>query len=184
VVKDHLLDVVDRDGQPDLVHRSGNCTGYFEHDDRPDEPYLSASGTVLSINPRSMTLQLTTFMGYFMAHLMMLDKITDIPLYELDAMGLPAKSNRTFALAVFALALHNMSPIADYVPAKVFSQCGVDFNRWYPLPRRTLSTARFLLSHRRDRERHGRTLDNVRELFDVRCGPLNRTALVGVEPAQ
>jgi len=46
---DHLVDVVDRDGQPELVYRSGNCTGYFEHDDRPYEPYLSASGAVLSI---------------------------------------------------------------------------------------------------------------------------------------
>ena len=49
VVMDHLVDVVDRDGQPELVYRSGNCTGYFEHDDRPYEPYLSASGAVLSI---------------------------------------------------------------------------------------------------------------------------------------
>ncbi len=196
VVMDHLVDVVDRDGQTELVFRSGstkairpggwivNCTGYFNHDGRPYEPYLSPSGAVLSVNPRSLTLQLTSFMGYFMTHLMMLDKISDIPLYELDGMDLRAKSSPTFPLAVFALALHNMGLVADCVPAKVFSQCGVDFNRWYPLPRRTLSTARFMLSHRRDSDHHRRTLDTVRERFDVRCGPLNPTALVGAVPAQ
>jgi hypothetical protein len=77
-----------------------------------------------------------------------------------------------------------MGLIAECVPAKVFSQCGVDFNRWYPLPRRTLSTARFMLSHRRDSDHYRRTLDTVRERFDVRCGPLNPTALVGAVPAQ
>ena len=77
-----------------------------------------------------------------------------------------------------------MGLIADRVPAKVFSQCGVDFNRWYPLPRRTLNTARFMLSRRRDSDHHRRILDTVRERFDVRCGPLNTTALVGALPAQ
>lgn len=108
VVMDHLVYVVDRGGQTELVFRSGstrpirpgswivNCTGYFKGDDRHYEPYLSPSGAVLSINPRSISLQLTSFMGYFMTHLMMLGKITDIPLYELDSMDLRAKSSPTF----------------------------------------------------------------------------------------
>jgi hypothetical protein len=33
--------------------------------------------------------------------------------------------------------------------------------------------ARFMLTHRRDRERQRQILDTVRERFDVRCGPLN-----------
>jgi hypothetical protein len=38
-----------------------------------------------------------------------------------------------------------------------------------------VGTARFMLTHRRDREHYRRTLDTVRERFDVRCGPLVQT---------
>ena len=93
-------------------------------------------------------------------------------------MDLRNKSNSSFPLALFTLALHNMSLIYERVPAKVFSECGIDVNRWYPLPRRTVSLARFMLTHRREREQQRRTLDTVRERFDVRCGPLTGSSLV------
>jgi hypothetical protein len=188
VIMDHLVDVVDRNGGTDLVFRSGstkaiqpgswivNCTGYLKPDDRPYEPYISRSGAVLSIQPRSITLQLTTYMGYFMTHLLMLGKVNDLPLYELDAMDLRKKSNAAFPLALFSLALHNLSLIFECVPNKVFSDCGIDLNRWYPLPRRMVGMAQFMLTHRREREHQRRTLDTVRERFDVRCGPLTYAA--------
>jgi hypothetical protein len=196
VVMDHLEDVVDRNDSTDLVLRSGstksiqpgswvvNCTGYLNYDDRPYEPYVSRSGAVLSINPRSVTLQLSTFMAYFMTHLMMLGKIRDVPLYELDAMELRKKANSAFPLTLFALGLHNSSLIFEAAPNKVFSQCGIDFNNWLPLPRRTLATARFMLTHRRERERYRRTLNVVRERFDVRCGPLHLGSRVRSQPIQ
>lgn len=184
VIMDHLVDVVDRNGDTDLVFRSGstkaiepgswivNCTGYFKYDDRPYEPYVSPGGAVLSIQPRSITLQLTSVMGYFMTHLLMLDKLRDIPLYELDAMELRNKSNAAFPFTLFTLALHNLSLISESVKNKVFSECGIDVNRWYPLPRRMMDTVRFMRTHRREREHQRRVLDTVRERFDVRCGPL------------
>ena len=88
----------------DLVFRSGstkaiqpgswivNCTGYFMRDDHPYEPYVSASGAVVSIQPRSATLHLSSFIGYFLTHLLFLGKIRDIPLYELDAHGSAERS--------------------------------------------------------------------------------------------
>jgi len=149
-----------------------NCTGYFKYDDRPYEPYASPSGAVLSIQPRSITLQLTSVMGYFMTHLLMLDKIRDIPLYELDAMELRNKSNAAFPFTLFTLALYNLSLITGRIPNKAFADCGIDVNRWYPLPRRMVDTAQFMLTHRREREHQRRTLDTVRDRFDVRCGPI------------
>ena len=38
--------------------------------------------------------------------------------------------------------------------------------------------AQFMLTHRREREQQRRTLDTVRERFDVRCGPLTGSSLV------
>jgi len=184
VIMDHFVDVVDHDGETEMVFRSGatrtirpgswivNCTGYVIQSDHPYEPYVSDSGAVLSIQLSSATLHLTSFMGYFMTHLLFLGKIGDVPLYELDMQDLREKSPAALPYAMFTLAQHNVSLISDAVPAKVFSECNLDFDRWYPLPRRLAGTARFMLTHRRDREHHRRTLDTVRERFDVRCGPL------------
>ncbi|OBF36311.1 potassium transporter [Mycobacterium sp. ACS1612] len=185
VIMDHLVDAVDRNGDTDLVLRSGatkaiqpgswivNCTGYLNYDEtKPYEPYVSSSGAVLSIHPRSLTLQLTSLMGYFMTHLLMLDKITDIPLYELDAMDLRRKSNAAFGFTLFTLAMYNLGLIAGQIPRKALTDCGVDPSLWYPLPRRLIDAAQFMRAGRRERERQQRTLDTVRERFDVRCGPL------------
>ena len=117
-------------------------------------------------------MHLTTFMAYFTTHLMLLGKLGDVPLYELDIVDLLGKSKTAFPYALVSLAQYNTSLIADAVPAAVFRDCGLDFDRWYPLPRRLAGTARFMLTHRRDREHLRRALDTVRERFDVRCGPL------------
>lgn len=190
IVMDHLVDIVDRGDVVELQLRSGatrtiqagswiiNCTGYLGRVPQPYEPYVSDSGRVLSLNTRSAALHLPAFMGYFLTHLLFLDKLTSVPLYELDWQELQRKGQTVLPYAMVSLAHYNLSLIFDAVPAKVFADCGLDFDRWYPLPRRLLATARFMATHRREREHHRQALDTVRERFDVRCGPLeNRAAL-------
>ncbi len=197
VVMDYFEDVVDRNGSTEMVFRSGatktiqpgswivNCTGYLQPDtDSPYEPYVSASGAVVSIQPRSSVLHLPAFNGYFLAHLLFLDKLKDVPLYELDGPALREKSTLVFPYTLFTLVGHNLSLMYDNVPSYVFRENGLDFDTWYPLARRLPSTARFMLTHRRARERARRTLDTVRERFDVRCGPLQLGAGVSAEPVK
>ena len=193
VVMDHLVDVVDRNGGTDLVFRSGstkaiqpgswivNCTGYFS-DDRPYEPYVSQRSRAVD-SAASVHTPIDDVHG-LLHDAPDAGQAQGLPLYELDAMDLRTKSNAAFPLTLFALALHNISLIAERVPSKVFSECGIDFNRWYPLPRRTLRLAQFMLTHRREREQQRRTLDTVRERFDVRCGPLDLGAGMGAEPVK
>jgi hypothetical protein len=111
-------------------------------------------------------------MAYFLTHLLFLGKLRDLPLYELDGQDLRRKSGAAFPYTLLALAQHNLSLISDSVPTRVLLDCGLDFDRWYPLPRRIVGTAQFMLTHRRGREHLRHTLDTVRERFDVRCGPL------------
>jgi cation diffusion facilitator CzcD-associated flavoprotein CzcO len=191
VIMDHLVDAVDRDGTTELVFRSGatkaiepgswivNCTGYLDGGDHPYEPYVSEGGSVISIQNRSATLHLTSFAAYFLTQLLFLGKIKDVPLYELDMAVLRRTSNAAFPYTIFSLAQHNLSLIYDAVPTKVFLDCGLDLDRWYPLPRRMAATVRFMLTHRRERERQRHALDTVRERFDVRCGPLPALTTVG-----
>jgi NAD(P)-binding Rossmann-like domain/L-lysine 6-monooxygenase (NADPH-requiring) len=188
VIMDHLVDAVDRNGTTELVFRSGatkaiqpgswivNCTGYFKQTDHPYEPYVSDGGAVVSIQLRSATMHLTSYTAYFLTHLLFLGKIRDVALYELDLQDLWKKSNAAWPYTVLSLIAYNLSLISDRVPAKVFNDCGVNIDRWYPLPRRMLATARFIRAHRREREHQRHTLDTVRKRFDVRCGPLIHAA--------
>lgn len=184
VIMDHLVDVVDREGAPELVLRSGatkavapgswivNCTGYVDPSNTEYEPYVSPGGRVLSIQLRSGTLHLSSYMGYFMTHLMFHDKLSEVPLYELDALHLRLTTPKAFPYVLLTLAQHNISLLADAMPLRVFSDCGLDFDRWYPLPRRMFGTAKFVLTHRREREHQRQSLDAARERFGLRCGPL------------
>ncbi|BCI51982.1 hypothetical protein NIIDNTM18_12600 [Mycolicibacterium litorale] len=184
VTMDYLVDAVDRGDGVELTFRSGattaiepggwivNCTGYVTHRDDPYEPYLSAGGSVVSIQIRSATLHLSSYMGYFMTHMLMLDRLRGTPLYELDVQELRNKSPKALPYTLLTLAQYNLSLMADELPAKVFAECGLDFDRWYPLPRRLAATARFMLTHRRRRDHQRRALDTVSERFDLRCGPL------------
>ncbi|HEX5144737.1 MAG TPA: potassium transporter [Mycobacterium sp.] len=184
VLMDHLVDVVDDAGGPRMMLRSGsskpvepgswfvNCTGYLTNRDFPYEPYVSPSGKVLSIQPQSATMHLTSYTAYFNTHLLFAGRIRDVPLYELDMLGLYRKSRKAFAYTIFALAQYNISLCADNLPAKAFRECGIDFDRWYPLPRRALATVKFMRTHRGERDRLRGALDVVRERYGVRCGPL------------
>ena len=189
LVMDYLEDAVDRNGTTELVFRSGstktiepgswivNCTGYVRVNDQyPYEPYVSPSGAVVSINLRSAVLHLPAFMGYFLGHLLFLDKLREIPLYEVDWQELRDKSPVAFPYVLLALVQHNISLIYDNLPRRAFTDNGLDFDKWYPLPRRLPGLARFMLTHRDERERQRRVLDTVRERFQIRCGPLSEPA--------
>ncbi|WP_110789104.1 NAD(P)-binding protein [Mycolicibacterium llatzerense] len=186
VVMDHFVDAVDRDGHTEIQLRSGgvreidpeswivNCTGYLLKHPQPYEPYTSPSGRVLSLNGRAATLHLTTFMGYFLPHLMFTDQLTEVPLYELDMIELRRKCNKVFPHAVMTLAVHNLGLISDTLPLSIFRDCGVDIARWYPLPRQAVGMAQFLATHRRRRPHLQRTLDTIAQRFDVHCAPLRQ----------
>ncbi len=192
LVMDYLQDAVDRNGTTELVFRGGstkaiepgswvvNCTGYLGlNREYPYEPYVSPTGAVVSINVRSAILHLPAFMGYFLGHLLFLDKLSEIPLYEVDWQELRRAAPVAFPYVLFTLVQHNLSLIYENVPSRVFAENGLDFERWYPLPRRLPGMMRFVLTHRHERERQRRVLDTVRERFDIRCGPLSEQRFVG-----
>lgn len=184
VVSDHLVDVVDDDDGPVMVLRSGerrrvapgswvvNCTGYLNPREVDHEPYASPGGRVLSINSSSMTLGFSSVAGYYMTHLLFLEQLADAPLYELDFHASRTRTPSAAPPVVSALILHNLSVIAERVPAKVLQDCGLDFDRWYPAPRRLAGQLRFLATHKRDRARYRAALDTYSASTGVRCGPL------------
>lgn len=188
LVSDHVVDIVDDAAGPTMVMRSGarrpieagswvvNCSGHFTPRDVAHTPYLSSTGRVLSINPTSMVLfPLSTFSAYFLSQMFFLDRLADAPLYELDFYGIRRTAPEALTAVVAALVMHNLSVIFDRAPGKVFQLNGLDFDRWYPLPRRIVGAVQFYLAHKDDRLHHQRALDTFSRATGVRCAPLNRT---------
>ncbi len=187
MVGDHLIDAVDRGGEVELLLRSGatrqikpgswlvNCTGYVfnEHSEHPPyEPYVSRDGNVGVISTRSAIALLTSFGGYYLAHLMMLGQLGELPLYQLDGDELARQSREAWACAAVTTHLYNTSLIADNAPREVLSQNRLNLDRWYPSHRYIFGAVQFTRAYRREREHWRRALDRVQERFDVQCSPI------------
>jgi hypothetical protein len=187
VEADYLDDVRDTDAGPELVLRSGrtrpipggsvivNCTGSLLRDTHPYEPVVSDGGRTVSIQMRSCpTGPFTPFAGYYLTHLLFLGRLSNIGLYELDLEALAAKDRRVVIYAAIALAMHNLGCIATAVPPKVMLGCGLDYDRWYPLPRRLVGMVDFMAHVRAERRHNQATLDRIAARFGVRCMPLRQ----------
>jgi hypothetical protein len=189
VERDYLDDIRDSAAGPELVFRSGrtrpipagsvivNCTGSLLRDEHPYEPPVSDAERTVSIHTRSCpTGPFTAFAGYYLTHLLFLGRLTSIGLYELDLEALAAQNRRVVIYASIALAMHNLGCIATAVPPKVMLGCGLDYDSWYPLPRRLLGMADFLAHLRAERRHNQATLDALAARFDVRCAPIETSA--------
>jgi len=183
-VRDYLTDVRDQNGSAELVFRSGvtrevsagswvvNCTGLITPVGRPYEPYSSPSGNVLTLSLRSATVLLSSFMAYFMTHLMYRDKLTTTPLYQVDYSELAKVAKPASPYVMATLAQYNLCLLSEALPLRSFVDCGLDFDRWMPLPHRMAAGISFAARRNRDRSRMRATLDTARDRFGVRCGPL------------
>jgi hypothetical protein len=194
IVMDHVVDATDPDGDDGPVRvslRSGehldvapgswivNCTSHFDFSGRSAEPpYVSPSGRSIRIGATGL-FGFTSFGGYFLTHLLFLDKVRTVPLYTADGIALFQQSPLAGLTAALTLAQYNLGLVADHVPAKVFQQCGLDFDRWYPFPRRLAGQLQFLAAHKRRRPHYLHALDTVGERFDIAHGPV-----VGAEAAR
>lgn len=180
----HLEDVLDTADGPRIALRDGrtlelpadswvvNCTGYLAQPRRPYERFVSDTDNVLSIQLRSsITGPFTSFAGYHLTHLMFRGKLRTARLYELDVEDLATKSRSAIIWASITLSMYNLGRIARALPPRVMIDCGLDFDRWYPGPRRMTGAAAFLATQPWDALRYRKTLDTLGERFDVQVGP-------------
>jgi cation diffusion facilitator CzcD-associated flavoprotein CzcO len=183
VIRDHLVDVVDEAAGPTLVLRSGrrrpiepgsvfiNCTGYLGKV-REYEPYLSASGRVLSIQSSSTVHFLSSQSAYFLAHMLMLGKLADTPLYEVDVGQLNNTSRDVFGPTAMTATLYNAAMLAQRLPRWVLGENGLDPTASFPVHRRIVALGKLLLFLRQHPTQLRDALDVVRERFHIRVGPL------------
>ena len=184
VVEDYLVDVVDVADQPVMKLRSGaerpvergsyvvGCTGSLFREKHPYEPYVSESGTTVSIQSTSSVYGFQSFSGYWLGQLLSTGNLLDVPLYTLDNERLFARNKKAFTFAWMTQLLYNTILITDAVPARALRDCGLNFDNWYPPYRQLPFLLKMKINKRSYLEHFRRSLDLVCERAQVKGGPL------------
>lgn len=183
---DYLEDITDTPDGPRMKMRNGadsivpegtifvNCTGSFFRDAPVQEtmPILSPNNCVMSINPRDGFHFLTSVSGFFVTHLLYRDQLRGQGFYTFDLEALFRKNRNAWVGASAAQAYMNQVIAVQTLPLMLLDRCGLDMDRWYPLPRRMAGLMRMKASATSDIDHCRRTLDRVASRFDVHAGPL------------
>jgi thioredoxin reductase len=184
-VLDYMMDVRDTPTGPEILFRSGrkepvpsgtwiiNCSGYLSRRSSEYEPYISNGGAVLSVQPSSAIHFLTNFSAYYLTHLFFLGLAKKIPLYEIDYSFLLRSDKLVLPFLAMSQMMYNVGLLARSVPQKVFLECGLDFDRWFPLYRRVGNVRLLRRNYPQMAVRWKQNMDRVRERFLFRCGPLD-----------
>ncbi|MBB96658.1 MAG: hypothetical protein CML68_18920 [Rhodobacteraceae bacterium] len=183
---DYLDDVSDTPDGPVMTLRSGarqpiapgsivvNCTGSFFRTAQmvPKHPLLSPRDTVVRISPRDGFHFQSSVASFFVAHLVYRGALRGKGYYTLDHEALFRADRTAWAGASAAHGYMNQLISLKTLPLSVLDHCGLDLDRWYPLPRRLAGFVRMKMNSRADIDRCRATLDRVAERFGVTCGPL------------
>lgn len=184
--RDYLEDVTDTLDGPRMSLRSGEtlsvpegsifvaCTGslFRDHEANKPKPCLSTHGAILSINTRDSVHFLTSVCGYFLPHLQYRGLLKDNGFYTIDLEALFRKSRQAWVGATSTQAYLTQTLAVQNLPLTVLDRCGLDFDRWFPFPRRMSALIKMKAGASKDIAHCQYVLDRVGERFDVRCGPL------------
>lgn len=179
---DYLSDVIEENNELLIKFRSGNtldiktnswfinCTGYIFPKEERSEHILSPHGTVLSINKATSALIFSSLGGYFLTHLWFLDRFKETEIYEFDHVDLIKKDKRSFFHAVSAQTIHNLLSIIESLPLKAVLNCGLNFDKWYPLHRQLSVFIKLLQKKQKYKKHSSEVLENICKKYSVYNG--------------
>ncbi|WP_306752296.1 FAD-dependent oxidoreductase [Paracoccus actinidiae] len=184
---DYLVDVTDTNAGPQMALRRGskepvacgsifvNCTGSFYRAGNlaKQVPCLSPHDTVVSLNPRDDFHFLSGVSAFSVTHLLYRGALRGKGFYTIDNEMLFRQNRNAWVGASAAQAYMNQILSVQTLPMSVLVRCGLDLDRWYPLPRRLAGLIRMKANARGDVAHCRRTLDRVAERFGIHCGPLD-----------
>lgn len=183
-IPDYLSDIVDTRLGPEIRFRSRgplparagsfvvNCTGHILRNSRPYTPYISNSGTTLTITPRSAVHILSSVAAYFLTHLFLRGALPDARLYAVDLEQLLGRGRQLWQFAGTQASFLNTLTMLRLLPGSVFSKCGLDLDLWFPFHRRLAAFLRVKLREKQLQSHCRASLDRVATRENIRCGPL------------
>lgn len=186
VISDYLNDIADTSTGPELSLRGGhavavpkdsilvNCTGSFFRAEALSDavPLLSENDCILSINARNAFHFLTSVSGFFATHLLYRNQLRGRDFYTLDLEALFRQNRNAWVGASAAQAYMNQVVAVQTLPLMLLDRCGLDLDRWYPLPRRMAALMRMKASAADDIAHCRRALDRVAKRFGVEAAPI------------
>lgn len=151
-----------------------NCTGsFFRSPEKAHvHPFLSPQGTVMSINARDGFHFLTSVAGFFATHLLYRGQLANAGFYTLDLEELFRRNRNAWVGASSAQAYMNQVIAVQILPMMLLDRCALDFDRWYPLPRRIAGLIRMKSTAQADIAHCRGVLERVADRFEVRCAPV------------
>lgn len=185
-VYDYLEDISDTAAGPVMHLRSGetcaipegslivNCTGNVLRGETPDANYpcLSKHGRVLSINVRDSMHFLTSVAGFFLPHMHYRGLLRDSGFYMINQEELFQKNRTAWIGATSTQAYLNQTLAVQALPLTLLDKCNLDFDRWYPLPRRMAALLKMKTGAARELPHCRKALDRVAKRFNVHCTAL------------
>ena len=182
----YLADVIDSKNGPVMQFRDGtsrsaekdsifvNCTGGFFRDAQMSKKlsFLSTNNSMLSIGTREAIHFLTGVSGFFATHLLYRNQIRGRGFYMLDHEALFRLNRNAWVGASVAQAYLNQTIAVQTLPMMLLDRCGLDLDRWYPLPRRLHALYKMRANASRDIDHCKRVLDRIGDRFDIHCAPL------------
>lgn len=151
-----------------------NCCGSFFRSAQMEAPaeFLSPQAAVLTISVRSSIHFLTSVAAFFATHLLYRDGLRGNGLYTLDHEALFRKDRNAWLGASAAQAYMNQVIAVQTLPMTLLDRCGLDMDRWYPLPRRLAGLIKMKATAARDIAHCRQALDTVASRHGIACAPL------------
>lgn len=186
-LSDYLVNVVDNVGEQFLLTKNGikmpvatgaifvNCTGSFFRSKNLSEPrqILSENERVLSLTSRDSFHFLTSVAGFFTSHLYFRGQLRGHGFYTVDLEDLFQKNRNAWVGATAAQAYLNQVTALQTLPLTLLNRCGLDMDRWYPLPRRLAALVSMKTNADRDVAHCRKVLDRVASRFETHSKRLN-----------
>lgn len=186
-IYDYLSDVIETDDQLEILFRSGerraipagswiiNCTSHL-YPDRADvtEPIVSEQGRVLSIHKSVSAFFFTSIAGYFLPHLWYRDQFRKVPILYFDHHQLVKKNKSAYLFAIAAQVIHNQLRCVEALPLKTVMDCGLNYDKWFPLVRQMPVLVRLLKNKKTYLRESAGTLKAICEKYEVDYGIVGR----------
>ena len=181
-VYDYVLDVTETDEGLCLVYKSGrkepiaegsyliNCTGHIYPKSTTAEPVVSEHGRVLNIQKTASTFIFTSIAGYFLPHVWFRDRFDKVPVLYFNHEDLAKKDKESFLYAFAAQVIHNQLRFFEALPFGILYNCGLNFDKWFPLHRQLPVLADMLLNKKKYLEKTKAVIDQICEKYGVENG--------------
>ena len=111
-------------------------------------------------------------MSLLRTHLLYRNQLRGHGFYTLDLEALFRENRNAWVGASAAQAYMNQVVAVQTLPLMLLDRCGLDLDRWYPLPRRMAGLLRMKANAAKDIAHCRRTLDCVADRFGLQGGPV------------